>query len=80
MNLFSAEAGRVMEGTRLTVQQADPRGYTCSIRTPCTPSRWELFDEELKLSWQQLCDVTTSPRLPSIEKQIDCVVNLVYYW
>ena len=38
---------RYIEGTRITLQTSHPDGFKFTIRTPGTPARWELFNEEL---------------------------------
>lgn len=38
---------RWLEGTRLTIQTANPEGFEFSIRTPGTPPRWAEFEDEL---------------------------------
>ncbi|EFA81504.1 tetratricopeptide-like helical domain-containing protein [Heterostelium album PN500] len=45
----------VMEGTRLTLQFVYPEGYEFAIRTPCTPERWQLYDQEMTHIWNELC-------------------------
>jgi hypothetical protein len=54
--------GHSLEGTRLTMVKVpqQPDAYEFSIRTPVTPSRWEDFDKELDLAWEEMlaCLVT----------------------
>lgn len=28
------------------------RGFDFAIRTPCTPARWDQFDEEMTMAWE----------------------------
>ena len=44
--------GGVLEGTRLTVQDAPPEGVDVSIRTPLTPSRWASYHPEMAAAWE----------------------------
>lgn len=58
-----AHPGRVMEGTRLTIQKTEPEGWEYSIRTPGTPPRWAEFDEELTYIFENLTrEVQAQPR------------------
>lgn len=50
----TAVPGKIMEGTRLTVQLSPPEGYEYSIRTPGTPPRWVDYDIELTHLFEQL--------------------------
>lgn len=45
-----------MEGTRLTLVKVanQPDAFEFSIRTPVTPSRWELFEADLSSAWANL--------------------------
>ncbi|KAH3766781.1 TPR repeat protein [Pelomyxa schiedti] len=45
--------GRILEGTRLTLQASPPEGFEFTIRTPGTPPRWKLYDEELSYAFQK---------------------------
>jgi hypothetical protein len=58
----TAVPGRVMEGTRLTIQYKPPNGYEYTIRTPGTPTRWVHFEEELQWFWTALCSEMTKPK------------------
>mmetsp|Transcript_120516 Transcript_120516/g.341538 ORF Transcript_120516/g.341538 Transcript_120516/m.341538 type:complete len:735 (-) Transcript_120516:101-2305(-) len=46
--------GHVLDGTRITVQRLSPRhrGHEFSIRTPCTPARWDDFEAEMTAAWK----------------------------
>ena len=56
-------SGKIMEGTRLTLQYSAPEGFEYSIRTPGTPPRWKEYDEELSYIWAQLCIAATKPEI-----------------
>lgn len=58
----TAAPGRVMEGTRLTIQYKPPNGYEYTIRTPGTPTRWVHFEEELQWFWAALCVEMSKPQ------------------
>ncbi|XP_062190637.1 suppressor of RPS4-RLD 1-like isoform X2 [Phragmites australis] len=46
--------GRRLEGTRITTQNMGKTGFDFAIRTPCTPSRWEEYDEEMTAAWENM--------------------------
>ena len=51
----SAIPGKVLEGTRLTVQRkVSPDGFEFTIRTPGTPGRWQEYEVEMTHAWQAL--------------------------
>ena len=51
----TAIPGKVLEGTRLTVQRkASPDGFEFTIRTPGTPGRWQEYEVEMAHAWQAL--------------------------
>merc|ERR1711991_287852 len=52
----TSDSSKVMEGTRLTVQYVDPEGFEFSIRTPGTPPRWKIYDEELQFNYENLLE------------------------
>ncbi|EGC40514.1 hypothetical protein DICPUDRAFT_146678 [Dictyostelium purpureum] len=52
--LFSE--GKVMEGTRLTLQYIHPEGYEFAIRTPGTPARWKQYDEEMTVVFNKIIE------------------------
>jgi hypothetical protein len=49
--------GRRLEGTRITTQNMGKTGFDFAIRTPCTPSRWEEYDEEMSAAWEVQLDL-----------------------
>ena len=64
----TANPGKVMEGTRLTLQATLPEGYEYSIRTPGTPPRWVDYDIELTHCFTQFC---IEARKPENERNLD---------
>lgn len=73
--------GRVMEGTRLTIQYKVPNGYEYTIRTPGTPSRWMHFEEELHCLWVGICAEMVKPvEERSLDKLAHLVLASYYYW
>lgn len=74
-----------LEGTRLTIQNMDKRGFEFAIRTPCTPSRWEEFDAEMAVAWEALCSAYCgegygSNDLLVLENVKDAILRMTYYW
>lgn len=74
-----------LEGTRITVQKMDSKGFDFAIRTPCTPSRWNEFDTEMAMAWQTLCNVYCSEVYGSadismLDKVKDAILRITYYW
>ncbi|XP_078676262.1 tetratricopeptide repeat protein 13-like [Branchiostoma floridae x Branchiostoma belcheri] len=74
-----AVPGRIMEGTRLTIQKKTRYGYTCSIRTPGTPARWKQFDQEMGHAWEKLCEEAVGPQ-PDTRTVFELTATLAYYW
>lgn len=77
--------GKIIDGTRLTLQKMGEKSFDFSIRTPGTPPRWADYDEELSAAWEALCDTvcweaygTTDMGL--LEKARNCILKLTYYW
>ncbi|CAM9199844.1 unnamed protein product, partial [Ectocarpus fasciculatus] len=48
---------RYIEGTRITLLTSHPDGFKFTIRTPGTPARWDLFNEELSFLCAALRDL-----------------------
>ncbi|ONK64775.1 uncharacterized protein A4U43_C07F29780 [Asparagus officinalis] len=76
---------RRLEGTRITVQKVDNRGFDFAIRTPCTPSRWNEYDAEMTIAWETLCNAYCgeaygSINLSNLEKVKDAILRMTYYW
>lgn len=55
--------GKIMEGTRLTLQYHSPEGVEFSIRTPGTPPRWLEYEQELDFLWAQLTEAASKPEI-----------------
>lgn len=80
-----ASDGKILDGTRLTLQKMGENSFDFSIRTPGTPPRWAEFDHELSTAWEALCDTfcweaygSTDSNL--LEKVQNCILKLTYYW
>lgn len=81
----SHEEGKVLDGTRLTLQKQGMKGFDFSIRTPGTPARWADYDAELAAAWQALCDAYCdkaygSMEFSELENVRDCILRLSFYW
>ncbi|KAG0562763.1 hypothetical protein KC19_9G169700 [Ceratodon purpureus] len=79
------EEGKVLDGTRLTLQKQGTKGFDFSIRTPGTPPRWADYDAEMAAAWQALCDAYCnkaygSLELSELEHVRDCILRLSFYW
>jgi len=57
----TATPGKVMEGTRLTLQYVPPEGFEYSIRTPGTPPRWIDYDIELAYCFERFLTEASKP-------------------
>ena len=66
-----------LEGTRLTIQR-NKNGYVLSIRTPCTPERWKMFDIEMQLAWQNLAK--TMKESTDIRQILKDILVVAFYW
>jgi tetratricopeptide (TPR) repeat protein len=90
----TATPGKVMEGTRVTIQNAPPEGYEFSIRTPGTPPRWVDYDIELTHLFDQLTSqVKELHKLQTSAQQSDAsklastqdavaetILTIAFYW
>ena len=77
--ISTAKPGKIMEGTRLTLQYVHPEGYEYSIRTPGTPPRWRDYDEELTYIWNCLTnEMTKDTRDISIISNL--ILTMTFYW
>lgn len=81
----AAFAKKRLEGTRITVQKMDKRGYDFAIRTPCTPSRWNDYEAEMAVAWEALCnaycgELYGSSDLSMLENVKDAILRMTYYW
>ncbi|KAJ7524847.1 hypothetical protein O6H91_17G024500 [Diphasiastrum complanatum] len=81
----TASKGKVMDGTRITLQKRGTIGFDFSIRTPGTPKRWVDYDAEMAAAWEELCQEyfeasSISSNMESLKKVRDCILRLTYYW
>ncbi|URE00095.1 Tetratricopeptide repeat protein [Musa troglodytarum] len=81
----TAFEGKHLEGTRITLQRMDKIGFDFAIRTPCTPSRWDEYTEEMATAWEAICSAYTSEMYPSndltmLENVKDAILRMTYYW
>ncbi|TVU13165.1 hypothetical protein EJB05_40697 [Eragrostis curvula] len=77
--------GRRLEGTRITTQNMGKTGFDFAIRTPCTPSRWEEYDEEMTAAWEAICEAFCSDTTPTrdpgtLDAVKDAILRMTYYW
>ncbi|GJN10543.1 hypothetical protein PR202_ga28644 [Eleusine coracana subsp. coracana] len=77
--------GKCLEGTRITTQNMGKRGFDFAIRTPCTPSRWEEYDEEMNAAWEAICEAYCSDTNPTrdpgtLDAVKDAILRMAYYW
>ena len=78
-----ASPGRVMEGTRLTVERQDyNHGFEFTIRTPGTKPRWEQYSQELDHQFDRLADIvtTTTPRERNRTEVATIAAKIFFYW
>ncbi|TVU19671.1 hypothetical protein EJB05_35834 [Eragrostis curvula] len=76
---------RRLEGTRITTQNMGKTGFDFAIRTPCTPSRWEEYDEEMTAAWEAICEAYCSDTNPTrdpgtLDAVKDAILRMTYYW
>ncbi|KAL3699782.1 hypothetical protein R1sor_017804 [Riccia sorocarpa] len=81
----TSTSGKVLDGTRLTLQKLGLNGFDFSIRTPGTPERWAQYDEEMTAAWEEYCRFywvrSKVPNNPKQMKQLqECILRLSYYW
>ncbi|CAM8901012.1 unnamed protein product [Rhodiola kirilowii] len=81
----TANEGKKLEGTRITVLKNGETGHDVSIRTPFTPSRWNEFDAEMTVAWDALCDAYCadaygSTSLDVLENVKKAILRMTYYW
>lgn len=90
----SAVPGKVMEGTRLTIQRSPPEGFEYSIRTPGTPPRWVDYDVELTHMFELLTidakklfaeseksDHSASADIVALKERItQHILTIAFYW
>ncbi|RYQ80817.1 hypothetical protein Ahy_Scaffold1g106965 isoform H [Arachis hypogaea] len=78
----TAFEGKQLEGTRITLGE---HGFDFSIRTPCTPARWEDYDAEMAMAWETLCKAYCgenygSTDFDALENVRDAILRMTYYW
>ena len=66
-----------LEGTRLTIQQCE-NCSVLSIRTPCTPDRWRMFDVEMELAWENLAQTIKNGK--DVAVILKDILVLAFYW
>ncbi|CAD5169559.1 unnamed protein product [Musa acuminata subsp. malaccensis] len=81
----TAFEGKHLEGTRITLQKMDKIGFDFAIRTPCTPSRWDEYSEEMATAWEAICsaytsEIYSSTDLTMLENVKDAILRMTYYW
>nr|XP_043631508.1 suppressor of RPS4-RLD 1 [Erigeron canadensis] len=81
----TAFEGKRLEGTRITLVKSGERGFDFSIRTPCTPARWDDFDAEMASSWEVLCNAYCGETYGSndfgtLENVREAILRMTYYW
>ncbi|XP_051216443.1 suppressor of RPS4-RLD 1 [Lolium perenne] len=77
--------GRRLEGTRITTQNVGELAFDFAIRTPCTSSRWEEYQEEMTAAWEAICEAYCSDPNPTRDSNaLDAVkaaiLRMTYYW
>ncbi|PIN18389.1 Molecular co-chaperone STI1 [Handroanthus impetiginosus] len=80
-----AVEGKRLEGTRISVVKTGQIGYDFAIKTPCTPSRWDDFEEEMTSAWEAICDAYCGENYGStdfdvLENVRDAILRMTYYW
>ncbi|KAL6073358.1 Suppressor of RPS4-RLD 1 [Balamuthia mandrillaris] len=75
----TARPGKIMEGTRLTLQASSPEGFEYAIRTPGTPPRWQEYDYEMTYIFELLKKEASSPS-PNLDRLSDLILKLSFYW
>lgn len=91
----TAVPGKVMEGTRLTIQRSPPEGFEYSIRTPGTPPRWVDYDVELTHLFELLTidakklfaeneksdHTAAAPEIVALKERItQHILTIAFYW
>lgn len=73
--------GKVMEGTRLTLQYVHPEGFEYSIRTPGTPPRFVEYEEEMDFIWAQFMTEAKKPKDErDLDRLSDLILTLTFFW
>jgi len=75
----SLRTGKILDGTRLTLQCFPPDGVEFSIRTPGTPPRWVDYDLELKYIFDLLTEEIIKEQM-NLDRVSDLILTLTFYW
>ncbi|KAG6729060.1 hypothetical protein I3842_01G007800 [Carya illinoinensis] len=80
----TAFEGKRLEGTRITLVKIGEQGFDFAIRTPCTPSRWDEFDAEMKAAWEAICNAYCGENYGSTDFNVlgnvrDAILRMTYY-
>eukprot|EP01125_Pyxidicula_operculata_P000419 TRINITY_DN10452_c0_g1_i1.p1 TRINITY_DN10452_c0_g1~~TRINITY_DN10452_c0_g1_i1.p1 ORF type:complete len:911 (+),score=214.49 TRINITY_DN10452_c0_g1_i1:33-2765(+) len=76
---YSIRTGKIMEGTRLTLQKSEPEGFEYSIRTPGTPPRWVDYDLEMKHIFDLLTKEVRKPDY-DLDKVSELILTVTFFW
>lgn len=69
------------EGTRLTLLLAEPDGFEYTIRTPSTPSRWQLCSDELDIAFNKLIQICSQHESDAGPDEIcNIAMEIFYLW
>uniref|UniRef100_A0A0D9WUT7 Uncharacterized protein n=1 Tax=Leersia perrieri TaxID=77586 RepID=A0A0D9WUT7_9ORYZ len=77
---------RVLEAAKnIMLDLKGKTGFDFAIRTPCTPARWEEYDEEMTAAWEAICDAYCSDTNPTRDPDtLDAVkaaiLRMTFYW
>ena len=74
------DADRYIEGTRITLLSSHPDGFQFSIRTPGTPSRWKMFEEEFAILSDLLNSLLTNIQLLSPDEKRHKLCEMALSW
>ncbi|KAH9538801.1 hypothetical protein CY35_15G025500 [Sphagnum magellanicum] len=83
--MSTAKEGKILDGTRLTLQKTPAKGLEFSIRTPGTPDRWAEYDIEMTSAWEAVCDAYCNGAFGSmdveeLEPVRNSILRLCFYW
>lgn len=81
----TANKGKKLEGTRITILKNQEVGHEFAIRTPYMPSRWNEFDAEMTTAWDAVCGAYCghaygSTSLDVLENVKNEILRMTYYW
>lgn len=70
-----------LEGTRITIRLEPTQDLELSIRTPCTPDRWDDYNEEMQLAWDNLTNIALKTQgTTDKDELVKAILVLAYYW